>query len=66
MYKAFRCANGWYVAWENDQGFHHQPESYCSHWLTKENAKAKAARMNRDDDEEDQRGCYVAPWGEDN
>lgn len=24
MYKAFQGANGWYVAWENSEGFHHQ------------------------------------------
>lgn len=24
MYKAFQGANGWYVAWENQAGFHRQ------------------------------------------
>ena len=25
MNKIFEGANGYYVAWENDDGFHHQP-----------------------------------------
>ena len=30
MWKAFLGANGWYVAFEGDDGFHHQPTHYSA------------------------------------
>jgi hypothetical protein len=43
-YKAYQGANGWYVALEQHDGFHHQPP--CPRWLEEGEARAQAAREN--------------------
>jgi len=48
-WRAFQGANGWYVAWESDDGFHHQPS--FPRWLTEEEARREARRRNEEEDE---------------
>lgn len=49
--KAYQGANGWYVAWERNDGFHHQ----CEGSMTEQQARKKAKQMNDDpyDDDDD-------------
>jgi hypothetical protein len=44
-WRAFEGANGWYVAYENEDGFHHQPFSAD---LSEDDARASAARLNNE------------------
>ena len=47
MYRAYEGPNGgWYVAWENAEGFHHQPDSGGE--LSETAAKRIARRKNDD------------------
>lgn len=46
MYKAFSGANGWYVAFERNDGFHQQPELQD---LTKKQARLLARSYNDED-----------------
>ena len=46
MYRAYEGPNGWYVAWENAEGFHHQPDGGAE--LTEASAKRIARRKNDD------------------
>lgn len=41
MFKAFRGPNGWYVAWEGEDGFHHQP--FHGGRQSKESAEVEAS-----------------------
>ena len=46
MYRAYEGPNGgWYVAWQNAEGFHHQPDGGE---LTEASAKRIARRKNDD------------------
>jgi hypothetical protein len=49
MYRAFYGANGAYVAWEQDDGFHHAPPQYERPEFGQdfEAAKREAARRNQ-------------------
>ena len=49
MYKAFQGPNGWYAAWVDREGFHHQPASGGN--LSQRSAVREAARLNREEDE---------------
>ena len=44
-YRAFAGANGWYVATENDEGFHHQPPDNGS--MTEDQAQRAARVANK-------------------
>jgi hypothetical protein len=46
MYKAFSGANGWYVAFERNDGFHNQPVSQD---LTEKQARLLARSYNDED-----------------
>jgi hypothetical protein len=48
IYRAFQGANGWYCAWETDDGFHRQPMTQN---LTEDEAEAEAQRRNADAEE---------------
>lgn len=50
-WRAFQGANGWYVAFERDDGFHHQPT--LDRALTETEAERLAARRNREADRDD-------------
>lgn len=47
MYKAFQGANGWYAAWENEEGFHRQG----SDTLTESQARKRARELNEQEPE---------------
>jgi phenylpropionate dioxygenase-like ring-hydroxylating dioxygenase large terminal subunit len=57
-WRAFEGPNGWYVAWEDADGYHHQP----SHGgrLDREEAEAMAAERDDRDDEDDD--ALVVGW----
>jgi|SRR5690606_35613900 len=45
MYKAFEGPNGWYVAWEREDGFHRQPATGCN--MAEREAHLAACERNR-------------------
>lgn len=48
-YRAFQGANGWYVAWESEDGFHHAPSQWDSEsQMSEARARSHARRMNAD------------------
>lgn len=49
MYRAFQGANWWYVAWEDDEGFHRQP----AHGGNLGEAYARQRAKERNEEQED-------------
>jgi hypothetical protein len=54
MFKAYQGANGWYVAWEDDNGFHRQPS--MGPWMTESEAKRAADEKNDGEREQKEAG----------
>ena len=44
MWMAFEGSNYWYVAWKDEEGFHHQP--FYSEQMSEERAKLVALELN--------------------
>lgn len=49
-WRAFQGPNGWYVAWEEPDGSHHQDSGYGG-TLDQEEAEAMAAQLNEEDEQ---------------
>jgi hypothetical protein len=57
MWRAFEGANGWYTAWQDADGYHHQPADGGR--LTERQARRRARERNEDESEQQARDRYL-------